>query len=33
MRAKTAQEVERASNTIKTAEDVFKIILNQIEKS
>lgn len=33
MRAKTAQEVERASNTIKTAEDVFKIILNQTEKS
>lgn len=33
MRTKTAQEVERASNTIKTAEDVFKIILNQIEKS
>lgn len=33
MRVKTAQEVERASNTIKTAEDVFKIILNQTEKS
>ena len=33
MRAKTAQEVERTSNTIKTAEDVFKIILNQTEKS
>lgn len=33
MREKTAQEVERASNTIKTAEDVFKIILNQTEKS
>lgn len=33
MRAKTAREVERASNTIKTAEDVFKIILNQTEKS
>lgn len=33
MRAKIAQEVERASNTIKTAEDVFKIILNQTEKS
>lgn len=33
MRAKTAQEVERASNTIKTAEDVFKTILNQTEKS
>lgn len=33
MRAKTAQEVEKASNTIKTAEDVFKIILNQTEKS
>lgn len=33
MRAKTAQEVERASNTIKTAEDLFKTILNQTEKS
>ena len=33
MREKTAQEVEKASNTIKTAEDVFKIILNQTEKS
>ena len=33
MRAKTAQEVEKASNTIKTAEDVFKTILNQTEKS
>lgn len=33
MRAKTAQEVEKASKTIKTAEDVFKIILNQTEKS
>ena len=33
MRAKTAQEVEKASNTIKTAEDVFKIILNQTERS
>ena len=33
MRVKTAQEVERASNTIKTAEDVFKTILNQTEKS
>lgn len=33
MKTKTTQEVERASNTIKTAEDVFKIILNQTEKS
>lgn len=33
MRAKTAQEVEKASQTIKTAEDIFKIILNQTEKS
>lgn len=33
MREKTAQEVEKASNTIKTAEDVFKTILNQTEKS
>ena len=33
MRVKTAQEVEKASNTIKTAEDVFKTILNQTEKS
>lgn len=33
MREKTAQEVEKASKTIKTAEDVFKIILNQTEKS
>lgn len=33
MKAKTAQEVEKASKTIKTAEDVFKIILNQTEKS
>lgn len=33
MRVKTAQEVEKASNTIKTAEDVFKIILSQTEKS
>ena len=33
MRAKTAQEVEKASNTAKTAEDVFKTILNQTEKS
>ena len=33
MRKKTAKEVEKASNTIKTAEDVFKIILNQTEKS
>ena len=33
MRAKTAQEVEKAGNTIKTAEDVFKIILNQTERS
>ena len=33
MREKTAQEVEKASNAIKTAEDVFKIILSQTEKS
>ena len=33
MKAKTAQEVEKANKTIKTAEDVFKIILNQTEKS
>lgn len=33
MREKTAQEVEKANKTIKTAEDVFKIILNQTEKS
>lgn len=33
MREKTAQEVEKASNTIKTAEDVFKTILNQTEKN
>ena len=33
MKAKTAQEVEKASKTIKTAEDVFKTILNQTEKS
>ena len=33
MKAKTSQEVEKANNTIKTAEDVFKIILNQTEKS
>lgn len=33
MREKTAQEVEKASKTIKTAEDVFKTILNQTEKS
>lgn len=33
MRAKTAKEVEKASNTIKTAEDVFKTILNQTGKS
>ena len=33
MREKTAKEVEKASNTIKTAEDVFKTILNQTEKS
>lgn len=33
MKAKTAQEVEKANKTIKTAEDVFKILLNQTEKS
>ena len=33
MKAKTAQEVEKANKTIKTAEDVFKIILNQTEKN
>ena len=33
MREKTAQEVEKANKAIKTAEDVFKIILNQTEKS
>lgn len=33
MREKTAKEVEKANKTIKTAEDVFKIILNQTEKS
>lgn len=33
MKAKTAQEVEKANKTIKTAEDVFKTILNQTEKS
>ena len=33
MRAKTTQEVEKASNTIKTTEDAFKTILNQTEKS
>lgn len=33
MREKTAKEVEKASNTIKTAEDVFRTILNQTEKS
>lgn len=33
MREKTAQEVEKANKTIKTAEDVFKIILTQTEKS
>lgn len=33
MKAKTVQEVEKASKTIKTAEDVFKIILNQTKKS
>lgn len=33
MREKTTQEVEKANKTIKTAEDVFKIILNQTEKS
>ena len=33
MREKTAQEVEKANKTIKTAEDVFKIILNQTEKN
>lgn len=33
MREKTAQEVEKASKTIKTAEDVFKTILSQTEKS
>ena len=33
MRAKTTQEVEKASNIIKTAEDVFKTILNQTERS
>lgn len=33
MREKTAQEVEKASKTIKTAEDIFKTILNQTEKS
>lgn len=33
MKAKTAQEVEKASKTIKTAEDIFKTILNQTEKS
>ena len=33
MREKTAKEVEKASNTIKTAEDVFKTILNRTEKS
>lgn len=33
MRVKTAQEVKKASNTIKTAKDVFKIILSQTEKS
>lgn len=33
MKAKTVQEVEKASKTIKTAEDIFKIILNQTEKS
>ena len=33
MRAKTAQEVKKANKTIKTAEDVFKTILNQTEKS
>ena len=33
MKVKTAQEVEKANKTIKTAEDVFKIILNQTEKS
>lgn len=33
MREKTAQEVEKANKTIKTAEDVFKTILSQTEKS
>ena len=33
MRAKTVKEVEKANNTIKTAEDVFKTILNQTEKN
>lgn len=33
MKAKTAQEVEKANKAIKTAEDVFKIILSQTEKS
>lgn len=33
MKAKTAHEVEKANKTIKTAEDVFKTILNQTEKS
>ena len=33
MRVKTAQELEKTSKTIKTAEDVFKTILNQTEKS
>lgn len=33
MRKKTAFEVEKANKTIKTAEDVFKTILNQTEKS
>lgn len=33
MKAKAAQEVEKANKTIKTAEDVFKTILNQTEKN
>lgn len=33
MKAKTAQEIEKANKTIKTAEDVFKTILSQTEKS
>ena len=33
MKVKTAQEVEKANKTIKTAEDVFRTILNQTEKS
>lgn len=33
MRGKTTQEVKKANKTIKTAEDVFKTILSQTEKS